>query len=167
MSEKLICDNRFSFGNQTIALPVSLASLPPKIIFQGRPFLLKDNLHVSLVCLGKIIEKHNITIPGFEDKVIADFCAFSLANDIGPVHYTDDFRFAVRDERQSIIVMCAVQNLNRFFDLMNEKYSLKIEYPPTHVTLYTPTSELGIFLVDSGDIAKLTSPIENPIGRRL
>jgi hypothetical protein len=58
--------------------------------------------------------------------------------------------------------MCDISNLNNFFDLINKKYDLQIEYQPTHVTLYTLQPNKGIFLADSGDIEKLSKPITNP-----
>jgi hypothetical protein len=33
--------------------------------------------------------------------------------------------------------MVDVSNLTHFFDQLNKKYQIKIEYPTTHVTLYT------------------------------
>jgi hypothetical protein len=63
--------------------------------------------------------------------------------------------------------MCKISNLSEFFESINKKYGLSIEYPPTHVTLYVLPSKMGIFLTDSNDIQKLTEPIINPIGLSL
>lgn len=167
MDKKLICDNKYEFVYQTIGLPIKLENLPSEVVIDGKTFLLKTNLHVSLVCIGEIIKKHNIEIPDFENKIINDFCEFYKNNDIELTSYTDDFKFVTRDDKESIVVMCKVSNLDKFFDLINKKYELEIEYPPTHVTLYTPSSKLGIFLSDSSDIKNLTTPIDNPIGHLL
>ena len=70
----------------------------------------------------------------------------------------------VQDDLRSVVVMCEISNLNNFFDSVNRKYGLAIEYPPTHVTLYTLESKPGIFLTDSSDIKNLTKTIENPTG---
>jgi hypothetical protein len=64
-------------------------------------------------------------------------------------------------------VRCNVSNLDKFFELINKKYGLNIEYPPAHVTLYTLKDKLGIFLTDNDDIKKLTKLIPNPIGHLL
>jgi hypothetical protein len=166
MEEKLIYDNKFKFRYHTIGLPVVLEDLPREIIFEENTLVLRPEFHVSLVCIGEIIKKHNITIPGFEDIIINDFCEFSQNNNIN-ITYTNEFKFAERDDLKAIITMCKISNLNNFFDLINKKYLLSIEYPPTHITLYTPLSKLGIFLTDSSDINNLTKPISNPIGRLL
>jgi hypothetical protein len=167
METKSICGNKFPFEYHTISIPVLLENLPDKITFEGNTFLINSFLHISLVCIGEITKKHNILIPDFENKVINDFCEFSQNNDVSVIKYTDDFKFVARDDLRSIIVMCKVTNLDKFFDLINKKYGLKIEYPPTHVTLYTLPLKFGIFLTDSSDIKNLTTPIENPIGHSL
>jgi hypothetical protein len=167
MDRELICGGKFTFGHETISLLVSLKNMPGEITFEGNSFLVNDFLHVSLVCVGKIIEKYNIQIPGFKNKIIKDFCEFSDKNDIGPVLYTEDFRFAEKDDKKTVIVMCKVPNLDKFFELINKKYELNIEYPPTHVTLYKLPGKLGIFLIDSNDIKNLTKSITNPIGHLL
>ncbi|MCM2338854.1 MAG: hypothetical protein NDI62_00130 [Burkholderiales bacterium] len=164
MDRELICGGKFVFGHETISLLVSFNNLPNKINFEGNDLFLNDFLHVSLVCIGKIIEKHVVNISDFKDKIIKDFCEFSSNNEIGPVLYTNEFKFVEKEDKKTIVVMCNVPNLNKFFDLINEKYGLNIEYPPTHVTLYKLANKLGIFLTDLDDIKNLTKPISNPIG---
>lgn len=167
MERKLICGDRFVFGHETISLPVSLKNIPKEIIFQGNAFLVNDFLHVSLVCIGKIIEKYNVQIVNFKDKIINDFCEFSSSNILEPVSYTNDFKFVERDDKKTVVVMCKVPSLDEFFKLINKKYELNIEYPPTHVTLYKQPGKLGIFLTDLNDIKNLTKSISNPIGLSL
>jgi len=64
----------------------------------------------------------------------------------------------------SLVVMCDVSNLDKFFDLINEKYQLNIEYPPTHVTLYTLQPNKGVFLTNSDEINNLTKVVSKPSG---
>jgi|SRR3989344_1585409 len=167
MDRELICGGKFVFGHETISLLVSLNDLPDKVSFGENNFLVNDFLHVSLVCIGEIIKKHNISIPDFQNKITNDFCDFSKNNDVSITKYTNDFKFAARDDLKSIVVLCEVSNLKKFFELINKKYKLNIEYPPTHVTLYKLPGKLGIFLTDANDIKNLTKPIPNPIGHSL
>src|SRR5579872_7127002 len=106
METKLVCGNKFPFRHNTISLPVFLENVPPEIVCKGDTFLINSFLHVSLVCIGKIIEKHNISIPDFENKAINDFCEFAERNEITLTGYTNDFRYATRDDLKTIIVMC-------------------------------------------------------------
>jgi len=167
MDKELICGGKFVFGHETISLLVSLKDLPKEIVFEGNTLLVNDFLHVSLICIGKIIEKYNIQVTNFKDEIIKDFCEFSNENNIEPISYTNDFKFVEKEDKKTIVAMCKVPNLNKFFELINKKYKLNIEYPPTHVTLYKQPGKLGIFLTDTIDIKNLTKPISNPIGYSL
>ncbi len=167
MEKRLICGNKYQVKNETIALPVVLEGLPNEIVIEGTSLVLKSPFHVSLVCIWKIIEKYGVVIPDFESAIINDFCSFVETNDVQLLHFRDDFRFVTQNDLKSVIVMCEVSNLEKFFELINRKYSLQMESPPTHVTLYTLPSKSGIFVTDASDVEKLTRKIENPIGRSL
>lgn len=78
--------------------------------------------------------------------------------------YRNEFKFVSQNERRTIVVMCDISNLKEFFELMNKKYNLNVEYQPTHVTIYTLQPELGIFLSDGNDLRELTKVISNPKG---
>ncbi|MBI2003426.1 MAG: hypothetical protein HYS78_00375 [Parcubacteria group bacterium] len=163
---KSICENeKYQLGGpqeDVIGLSVSMSGLPEKIEVEGQTLFLKTSFHVSLVCIGKVIEKHNISTPGFINKVVDDFCEFTRTDSINFFRYRNEFRFASQNDRCSVIAMCDVSNLDRFFQIINQKYGLKIEYPPTHVTIYTLQPDKGIFITDSKDIKKLTKPIIIP-----
>jgi|SRR3989344_2802800 len=168
MEKKLICGKKYEFSHQTIQLPISLENLPEEIKVKGDTFYFPSSFHVSLVYIGKIIEKYSISIPNFENKIIEDFCNFVKTDKVELVTYTNEYKFAFRNNLKTVVVMCEVSNINKFFDLINKKYRLNIRYPVTHVTLYnTLKGKPGIYLMDSEDIENFTVPIENPIGRSL
>lgn len=163
---ELICDGRYRLGGSkedTIGLPVYLPELPVKIKIEGCELFLKSEFHVSLICIGKIMEKNNLSIPDFINKVIADFCEFTKHTSIDLARLCDEFRFVAENERRTIIAMCDISNLSKFFDFINQKYGLKLEYPPTHVTLYALQPNVGIFLTDTNDLNRLTKKIKVPI----
>ncbi len=168
MDKKLICENKFQFNikNKVIGLPIKLENLPSKLVIEGNTLVLKEVFHVSLVCIGKIIEKYNVSIPDFENKIINDFCEFSKTNEIKVLEYCD-FKFVTELDQKTIVVMCKISNLDKFFKTINNKYELNIEYPPTHSTLYTLPGKSGIFLTNANDIKNLTKPIPNPIDHLL
>ena len=172
MSAQFICGgNKFVVGGpglETIALPISVSGLSATIKVEGCELALRPDFHVSLVCIGKIMEKHSVTLPNFRERVIEDFCGYVQYNDINLLKYNDEFRFASKDEKRSVVVMCDISNLQGFFNLINKKYSLRIEYPPTHVTLYTlQTDRPGIPLTDGEDLKKLTKIIPPPFESKL
>ncbi|MEK7128440.1 MAG: hypothetical protein AAB933_02675 [Patescibacteria group bacterium] len=165
MDKKFICSNKYTISaTNTIGLPVSLVDLPVEITVYGIKLFLKSSFHVSLVCINEIIRKYNVSIQDFKDSVIKDFCDFVKENDIKLLKYHNDFRFVEENDLKTIIIACKVSNLEKFFRIINKKYNLEIEYPPTHITLYILKDKLGIFLTTEDDIKNLTKPIDNPFG---
>ncbi len=91
------------------------------------------------------------------------FKEYVAVTPISVVKYINEFRFVEKDDRKTIVVMCKVNHLEEFITSMNTKYSLNIEVPPTHVTLYTLNSGPGIFLTDQSDIINLTKQVTIPV----
>lgn len=163
MLKKYICGGeKYGLAGQTgdsICLPVSLENFPESVKIEGLTLYRRTSFHVTLVAIGEIIRKHKVLVPNFIDTIVADFCEFVKEYDVDFLRLTNEFRFTTHNERRSVVAMCEVSNLNKFFDLTNQKYGLNLEYPPTHVTLYTLQPDVGIFLTDSDDIKNLTKII--------
>lgn len=164
---KFICESqKYQLGGPgeaTIVLPIWIANLPEEIEVEGHKLSLKTEFHVSLVCVGKIMEKHKVSRPDFINEIARDFCEFVKNKNVDFAGFSGEFRFAARNEKRTVIAMCEVSNLNEFFDVMNKKYGLKVESPPAHVTLYTLQPNLGIFLVNNEDINNLTKTVVLPL----
>ncbi len=169
MERAFICDgSKYTIsGTNTIGLPVLLQDLPSEIEVEGNKLLLKSTFHVSLVCINQIIKKYNVLIPNFRDSVLNDFCDFIKTNSVELLNYSGEFRFSFKNDLKTVIAMCEVLNLNKFFELINQKYGLNIEYPPTHVTLYSLDAKSGVFLIDVADLKDFTKIIPNLIGHVL
>ncbi len=164
MENKYLCGKKkYLLEWENIVLPVELRDLPREIEVEGYRLALRSSFHVSLVCIGKIIEKNKIAIPDFAKSVIKDFCEFTKAHDVSLTAFRDEFRFVEQNERRTVVIMADVSFLDNFFTLLNKKYHLEIEVPPTHITLYTLPSGHGIYLTTPGDIRQLTKIIKNPI----
>ena len=163
---KFICESKkYIIGGpkeDSIGLLVPVDNLPEKINVEGHELIRRSYFHVTLVAIGRIADKYNVNIPDFVNKVISDFCDFVKDSKINFIRFRNEFRFTIEDEKRSVVAMCDVSNLNKFFILINKKYGLNIEYPPTHVTLYTLQPDVGIFVTNSEDIEKLTKQISNP-----
>ncbi|MFA5022638.1 MAG: hypothetical protein WC508_06225 [Patescibacteria group bacterium] len=164
IEKQYICNGtKYTFRSETISLPVSIESLPPTLKTENCELRLKSSFHISLVPIGKLVEKFDIKDINFKTAVISDFCNFVKENDISFVKHKDEFRFVAQNERKSVILMAEVSNLSKFFDALNQKYKLNTETPPAHITLYTLQPDIGIFITDSKDLKQLTKVIENPI----
>lgn len=165
MVKNICASKKFILGGpneDNIGLLIPLSGLPSSIELEGQTLVLRTVFHVTLVAVSQIIRKNKIDIPDFLDKVVADFCEFSQENNVDLIRFRDEFRFVTENERRSLIAMCDISNLNRFFDLLNEKHGLQLKYPPTHATLYTLKVDEGIFLTDSKDIKEMTKTVSNP-----
>jgi len=159
-------DGRYTVSGpkvDTIGLPVPLQGLPPIIQVKGYTLLARTHFHVSLVCIGQIAMKHNLTDPGLVEKIIADFETYTEHARIDFLGFRNEFRFVQEADMRSVIVMCDVSNLKEFFTLINTKYGVHLEYPPTHVTLYTLQLNVGIYVTDTADLATKTEAIPAPI----
>ena len=170
MNGKFICGGeKYKLGgvnNDVIGMSVSF-DLPEEIKIQETKLYPPAPFHVSLVYVRKIIENYNISIPDFSSKIAEDFCDFVKSNPIEIIRYkNDEYKFVSRDgTKKTVIIMCELSNINKFFDLINKKYGLNIKYPAPHVTLYnTLKGKPGIYLMDQDDIKNFTVPIENPLG---
>ncbi len=168
MPQRFLCGGeKYELGGpqeDTIGLPVFPTGLPPRIQVEGYTLSRKTSFHVSLVCIGKIAEKQNLNDPELVHQIATNFCDFTSRATIELLHYRNEFRFVSAGEKRTVVVMCEVTNLDKFFDLINMEYGLKLEYPPTHVTLYNRAPYGGIFLTDSADIQQLTKQIRRPNG---
>lgn len=163
MAHEPICNRVYQIGNtETISLPVHLPGLPETVNIEGYTLKRRPEFHVSLVCTGQIRERHAVNNTDFTKWVVKDFCSYVERHAIVFVRFTGEFRFVSRGGEKSLVAMADVANVEGFFDYMNEVYSLAMEYPPTHVTLYTLDGEPGIFLIDSNDIKERTKVVPNP-----
>lgn len=149
--------------HDTLGLVVKPEGLPPQLEVAGITLGLKTAFHVTLVAIGKIIEKYGITDPDFVEKVQADFCAFVQDSPIELLRYRDEYRFIANGERRSVVVMVDLSNLDRFIELLNTKHSLSLEYPPTHVTLYTLQPNVGIFMTTQEELQNFSKLIPSPV----
>ena len=166
---KFICgNNKYTISaTNTISLPVQLENLPSEVVIDNDKLLLKSSFHVSLVCINEIIKKYEVLTSNFVDLMEKDFCEFTKINNVSLLNYLEEFKFVVQNDQKTIVVLCRVSNMDKFFEITNKKYGLNIECPPFHVTLYTLPGKLGIFLTDANDIKNFTKPILNPIGHKL
>ena len=163
MSQFICGGERYQYGSRTIGIPVAVSNLPKEIEVEGYKLLAKTEFHSSLVYAGRIADKYGFYSADFEQKVLADFCAYTAAHSIEFVRFTGEFRFVDKEDKKTVVAMCEISNLAPFIDFLNKKYSLKLEYPPTHVTLFTLQLNAGVFLIDAEDLQKSTKIIPAPV----
>lgn len=164
--------NEFTIGNVTyqiggpnydsIGLPIRLNNLPAELTIDGYRMVRKKAFHVTLVPVGNIAQRHEINDPNLLEELLKDFQQFVAQHPIRFLRLTNEFRFVTQNNRRTIVGMCEVENLDKFYATINLQYNFIFEVPPTHVTLYTLYGGPGIFLIDHMDIESLTKVIDNP-----
>lgn len=148
---------KYTIGNNTIALPVKINNLPETFKVNEHTLLGKSEYHVSLVALGKIAKGHDVRDGDeFYKKATDLFCKYVEHRDVSLEKYRNEFRFAKVGDKKTLVVMCDISGLDGFLDEFNREFNLSVEYPPTHVTIYTLQPGKAIWLVTSEDIENLT-----------
>jgi hypothetical protein len=158
-SRNYICGGtKFIYSKGYIGLPVTVERLPETVSVEGQELLCKSTFHVSLLCVKELLLRK----PDFEEAVLDFFCAFSKANDISFVAFSGEFRFAQDGDRKTLVALCKVSNLEKFFVELSAHLGVEVPPQPTHVTLYTLQPELGIGLNSKADMASKSVPVEAP-----
>jgi hypothetical protein len=134
---------KYKFDDDYIYLPLTIENLPPKLNVSGYELSAKEEFHCSLVCIRDLKEKYGDDV---KEKILNLFHNFVSKNDITFVKYRNEFRLVHREERVSVIVMCDISNIDKFFKLMKQELEIESEIPPTHVTIYTlqPNMSIGV-----------------------
>ena len=163
-----ICNStNLIYSKGYIGLELDDLNIPETFEFNGNKLTKKPTLHVSLVCVKKILAEYGDKIPGLEQKILDLFCKHIQSNPIEFSSYNQEFRFVEEDEKKTIIVMCGVNNLNSFFELLNKELNLSIPIQPTHVTCYTLQPNIGIGLTNNQMIEELSSDITESLDEEL
>lgn len=149
-----ICDGeKYKFGKGYIYLPLEINNLPKEIKVNEYSLSSKTSFHCSLVCIKRIS-------PEQEQNIIKYFCDFVSENEISFLNFKDEFRLVKKDDRVSIVAMCEISNIEKFFKGLEEEHNIKAEVQPTHVTIYTLEPDKGIGILDNTELQEMSSMIE-------
>lgn len=163
MGKQFICDGTkyelAGSNDDVIGLPITISDLPETVMVEGVELMRRPAFHVSLVCPGKIAERHGIPAQDFIQSVVADFCTFVATTDISLGRFTGELRFVESAGKKTLVSMCDIVGLTEFFKMLSIKHGIDFEYPPTHVTLYTLGGGPGIFLTTESDLQTLTKVV--------
>lgn len=160
-----ICNSqKYVWNRGYIHMPISISKedLPEEISVKENTLLVKDEFHVSLFCNKNIPQSAYEKFPNIEEKILEIFCEIADQKEVSIEKISPEFRFAQKetDRRKSLIVMVSVKNLNAFYDKINSEFNLSLEYPPTHISLYTLEKNKAIGINNSQDLDHLTESVE-------
>ena len=155
-------------NNGYISLIIRDLVVSPNEITVGQKTLYrKSEFHVSLLALKNLLPLINaVDASVSEDDLVQDFLGYQRNFELSEYGLTSQLRYVMRAERETVVVMVDVPNLDGLFKELREKYRLNLPTQPTHVTLYTLQPEKGIGILSSGELERDSKPIEIP-GLRL
>jgi len=153
----------YSYGYIFLVIK-DLAGLPAKVEVDGKILFRKDEFHVSLMAPKYLVPlinsdaNNNIT----EYDLAQDFLEYQLSNSLSTFQSTNTFRYVKRNERETIIVMVNVPNIEGLFNKLRVKYGANIPTQPTHITLYELNTEKSIGILSQNELKRDSKQIELP-----
>jgi len=138
-------------------------NLPAQIEIDGKILFKKDELHISLMALKHLVPMINIgTNNVSEDDLVQDFLDYQSTTDLSQFQPSNIFHYVKRDERESIVIMADVPNLEGLFEMLRAKYGVDLPIQPTHITLYTLQPEAGIGILSQNELERDSKRVDLP-----
>jgi len=140
-------------GSLLLDVPRELVQIPEWLSVFGTTsgFKLKDEYHVTVIGLelAEYIQKHGKNSQ--VESLIDDFAwTIEISNDYAELAKDDENGI----HRQSIICFVKIPELTQFYKDLINIIEMSINYPPTHITLYTKNYDRGIGLYSQSDLTK-------------
>ncbi len=141
---------------------IALTDLPEEVIINGQKLFVKDEFHITLVSARYLAEKIQATDQeSVMHQIIEEFDKFTESIPLEKYKISNDFRFVQDRGRITVIVMAKVPKLDKFFESLNQKFSITLPKQQTHVTLYRyPKDFIGIGIPSPEVLANIAEPLE-------
>jgi hypothetical protein len=141
---------------------IPVTGLADETIINGQQLFVKDEFHITLVSIRYLAEQIQPANPEpVLHQIIEEFDKFTKKTSLEKYTISNDFRFVQDRGRTTVIVMAEVLNLDKFFERLNQKFSIKLPKQPTHITLYRyPKDFIGIGIPSAEVLANISEPLE-------
>jgi len=153
-----------SHDNGYVSLAIEhLSDLPEQIKVDEKVLFRKGEFHISLMALKHLVPlintgTNNVT----EDDIVQDFVEYQANNDLSHFRPANTFRYVTRGERETVVAMVDVPNIEGLFEYIRTKYRVSIPTQPTHITLYTLQPEAAIGILSNNELEANSTPINVP-----
>lgn len=152
------------YGGFYIQLPdLEFDNLPEKIEIYGEKLVKKTEFHISLVWvnrLAELIDRNNME--NIEAEIFEAFENFIKENSLSEFKITEQLRFVEKESLKTLITMVKVENIERFFNTLSNKYKINLPIQPTHITLYTLPEQPGIGIFSEEELKEYSKPVKVP-----
>lgn len=169
-----LCDNEgmnftmitpyHNHDNVYISLVIKdFVALPDEVIVGQKTLYRKSEFHISLMALKNLLPLINtVNADVNEADLVQDFLEYQSGIELSAYTLTNELRYVKRDERETVIAIVDVPNIDGLFERLREKYNVDVPTQPTHITLYTLQPEAGIGILSQEELERDSSPIELP-----
>jgi hypothetical protein len=153
------------YKNSSVLLQdVDVLELPSTIEIDGQTLYIKDEFHITLLgarYLAEWIDPANVeTLTG---ELLQEFDEFVSTNTLENYEINSELRLVKENDQKTIIVLASVQNLDRLFDQLNQKFSMDLPRQISHVTLYRyPKDFVGIPIPSREIFERISEPVSIP-----
>lgn len=155
MSEILFADRGYTvLGN------IKLKNLPKAIKVGSHSLVKKNELHITLVG-AKALEYFPDDVDAAEEikQAVTDF---AKEHDLTQFELLDDYRLVKRGDRVTLAVMVILNNMDRLYEYLNERFDLELPIQPGHITLYSLDPEVGISINSYEQLEAETQKVDVP-----
>lgn len=124
---------------------IPLHGMPEEVKVHGHVLHRKTEFHISLICVKKITPLiDNARNDQLAAEIVDAFIAYVKDRPLAEFRLSKNFRFVQRGERKTVVVMVDMPGLSEFFELLSNRYGVKLPVQPAHITLYTLQPDAGI-----------------------
>jgi hypothetical protein len=140
---------------------VRFKGLPEVININDFRLRLKSELHISLICVKRIVPMINEErTDELQAEILEAFQSFITKTPLDTFKPSKVFRLVERDERKTVVMMVEVPHLKEFFEMLSSKYDKRLPVQPTHITLYTLQHEAGIGILTTEELERDSVQVE-------
>lgn len=151
-----------AFPGYVVLGDLDFDTLPPSISVDEVELVKKSEFHITLLLAKRLAplisdeENEQIT-----ENIVSSFYRYAETHDFA-YQVLPQLRSVKRDEKQTVIAMARVSNLQPFYDQLNHEYDTVLPAPPMHVTLYSRRAEEGISLMSQEQLERDSVAITLP-----
>lgn len=152
----------YVYKMRVVALPLTISGLNPRIEFEEKPYITKNETHISLVMVRRLLPK--LIEKGLSEE-LAEQRAMETVNkglELFSPRFeglTGELRLGQFEDRYSVVAMAKVSNIDDFYGYINKELGLALKIPPVHITLYTAPNKKAIGLVNNEDLISKTKEL--------
>lgn len=154
-------DVRYDPAQGYIMLHVPFVELPKTHEFNGVTFAAKTEFHCSLLN-ARVVKDALGDTPTHTEQHIVELTRNALTvYPVSFVGFQNKAYHCTKEDRQSIIVLATLNNIEPFFTMLRKELNLPdLPNPVPHVTLYTYNHPFGIGIPGKKDLVRYCQPVE-------